>query len=430
MSSVKPVPLRRLTLLFLLAIFPTLAGADEPKTDVARALSGILIHRDGNSKTWQVLGAQESIRKGELLLGFPDGALASANGAVHLVLTSNFARRAPYPIHESAVSLAAPGDMDMDLFLDRGRIDLENVRSEGAAHVRIRFRHETWELTLGTPHAQVALEIYGRWPQGAHFVKSGNAAGEPAADLVLLVVKGQALVKAGGDRYGMRAPPGPALLHWVSQAATEEGPKQLAELPGWTRADPIGTPESRERQATLDLLRERLRAGTPIGTVLLQGLHAGDATVRRMAVFGLGAVDDLSTLVDLLADGLQADIRNWAVVALRHWIGRGAGQDQRLFEVLVHEKKIPTQQAEIVMQLLHSFDQQELARPATYEVLIDYLLHEQPAVRQLAYWHLVRLVPAGASIPFNAAGSERERQQAHERWKQLIPNGKLPPKRA
>jgi hypothetical protein len=48
-------------------------------------------------------------------------------------------------------------------------------------------------------------------------------------------------------------------------------------------------------------------------------------------------------------------------------------------------------------------------------------------VRELAHWHLVRLVAQGKDIPYDAAGPEGQRQKAFERWRALIPEGQLPP---
>jgi hypothetical protein len=62
----------------------------------------------------------------------------------------------------------------------------------------------------------------------------------------------------------------------------------------------------------------------------------------------------------------------------------------------------------------------------TYETLIDYLLHDKLAIRQLAKWHLERLVPAGRDIAYDPAGSGEARHPAYDQWKKLVPNGKLP----
>jgi hypothetical protein len=82
------------------------------------------------------------------------------------------------------------------------------------------------------------------------------------------------------------------------------------------------------------------------------------------------------------------------------------------------------------VQLLHSYGDKELARPETYETLIDYLAHEKLAVRNLAYWHLYRLVPDGRKIGYDAMAAKEARDRAIEQWRKLVPPGKLPPKPA
>ena len=68
-------------------------------------------------------------------------------------------------------------------------------------------------------------------------------------------------------------------------------------------------------------------------------------------------------------------------------------------------------------------------QPETYEVLIDYLIHEKPAIRNLAAWHLVRLVPQGKSIPYKPDGTSADAETTHAAWKKLVPGGQLPPPR-
>jgi hypothetical protein len=144
-----------------------------------------------------------------------------------------------------------------------------------------------------------------------------------------------------------------------------------------------------------------------------------------MAVYGLGALDQVAELVDALANP-KGDVRDVAVIALRHWIGRKQGQDLKLYNVLTKEKNFTPNQAAILVQLLHSFGDVQQSQPATYETLIDYLMHDKPAIRQLAYWHLVRLAPSGKDIKFDPNASAEARQSAVEQWKKVIPAGQLP----
>src|SRR5262249_48114505 len=84
--------------------------------------------------------------------------------------------------------------------------------------------------------------------------------------------------------------------------------------------------------------------------------------------------------------------------------------------------------AETTVQLLHSFGDDDLDRPETYEMLIDYLDHEKLAVRGLAHWHLIRLVPEGKKFGYNPLDPKKKRDAAVAKWRKLIPHGKMPPK--
>jgi len=403
--------------------------AEESKL-VGRAspLPGAILHRQGPEKIWRMIKPTDPIQSDDILVGVPGGAIDSRNGAVRLTLLSDLARLSPNPILESAVVLHENPDVDLDFTLDRGRIDLTNLKKDGAVHVRVHFRNKTWDLTLEGPKAKVGLELYGRWPKGIPFSKdAAKAKEEPTGDLVLIVLNGEANLKADGDRFALRAPPGPAYFHWDSVAGNDQGPQRLEELPAWARPALSMLPRAKDLGAVLKLIQQRVAENSSIQDVLIENISSDNPNVRRIAVYGLGALDDVSHLIDSLGHARHDDVRDIAVVALRAWIGRGPGQDAKLYHVLIEDKKYSPNQAEIVMQLLHSFGDNDLARPATYETLIDYLTHDKPAIRKLASWHLYRNVPAGKSIEYNPAGSEEDRQRAYDKWKKLVPSGKMPP---
>jgi hypothetical protein len=425
---------RAIALLSLLGLvcwlaYPRSAQGRERKA-VAKmsAIPGAVLHRQGPEKTWRIIKPGEAIESEDLLVAFPGGPVDSANGAVRLTLLSDLARLSHYPILESAVILHENPNVDHDFSLDRGRVDLTNRRTEGPATVRVHFRKEIWDLTLEEPKTRVALELYGRWPQGVPFSKEvGKSSDEPTADLVLLVLHGEVSLKANGNRYALRAPPGPASFHWDSVSGADRGPQRLEEPPGWARPAAVMLPRVKDLTAVLKVVQQRVTESTTIQDALAESLDSDNPNARRIAVYGLAALDDLPHLADALTNAKHPDVRDTAVPALRAWIGRAPGQDMKLYETLVNEKKYSPNQAEIVLQLLHSFGEPELARPATYDALIEYLMHDKPAVRQLASWHLSRLVPAGKDIAYNPAAPEPERQRAYDKWKELVPTGKMPP---
>jgi hypothetical protein len=84
-------------------------------------------------------------------------------------------------------------------------------------------------------------------------------------------------------------------------------------------------------------------------------------------------------------------------------------------------------EAGIVMHLLHDFSEAEKSYPETYETLIEYLRDKNPAIRNLAAWHLNRMAP-NAKIGFKPNQTADEVEKLYQQWKKYIPTGKVPPK--
>jgi hypothetical protein len=85
----------------------------------------------------------------------------------------------------------------------------------------------------------------------------------------------------------------------------------------------------------------------------------------------------------------------------------------------------PTQ-AKNMLYLLNGIEAEKLQRPATFDLLIHALNHGKTPMRELAHWHLVRLVPGGNKIAYDAAAPEAQRLQAIAEWRRLVPEGELP----
>jgi hypothetical protein len=203
-------------------------------------------------------------------------------------------------------------------------------------------------------------------------------------------------------------------------------------LPAWADPGASRTTEARRVREALDGLRQRL-GDKPLDAALAGLLESADenpdkaqaAVTRQVVVFSWGALDDLPRLLGALSDPKHVELRDTAVEALRHWIGRRAGQDLELYHFLTKQEKYPPTQAEVVLQLLHTPFQRDKAE--TYQTLIEYLRSERLPVRELARWHLYRLAPVGRSIAFDAGASAEERDKAVKKWQELIPEGQLPP---
>jgi hypothetical protein len=407
------------------------ARADQAPAPAARCVSptASLLHRPAPDKPWQVVKEGEALAPGDLILGAADAALESADGAVRLEFVGDLSGTSPFPVLETAVVLNPPDGANLSVTLDRGRIDLTNRKASGPARARVRVggldRSAEFELT--DPGSRVAVEVYGRWPAGTRFSKEPKPGDRPALAIAVLALKGSVKITGSKGEVTLSAPPGPALIQGDDLADLDPTPRHLPALPEWaTGAD---TETGRKKRAVLAHFRQLVAAGS-VEAATEELLKSDDPAERRLAVLFLGATDNLAKLGDVLAHAKHPDVWDVGVLALRHWIGRGPGQDQKLYHGLIEKAGYTPAQAASVVNLLHSFGESDLARPTTYETLIDFLRSDKLALRGLAYWHLSRLVPAGRSIGYNPLAPKDERDRAAAEWRKLIPEGQLPPRAA
>lgn len=404
------------------------AAKPKPKTktktvEVARSVSP-LFRKAGPDKPWHLVAPDQALNDGDRILGGRGVKLESKNRNVVLTQLTDLEGTSPLPIKECVIFLHANPKVDVDVTLDRGRVDLTNNRKEGEATARVRVRDDVFEVTLVKPESRVAFELFSRWPKGTPFTKNPGPEDVPVAEMFILVVNGEVDLKHELHQFALAAPPGPAMMHWDSVTGHDESPVRLEKLPEWATAPDH---PSAEALADLDRFRNLVKEKT-LPVALEDMLNSDSEKQRRFAINAMGGLDLLPLLGKAMMTAKHPDVLDNGVLALRRWIGRGPGQDIKLYNLLVDQYKFSPGHADIFMQLLHSFGDDDLSRPETYEILVAYLDHEKPGIRYLAHWHLVRLVPQGKSIPYKALESVEARKEAVDAWKKLIPTGQLPKK--
>jgi hypothetical protein len=373
---------------------------------------------------FEPLPANAPVATGEFLVALPGATLVSANGAVAVTCRADLEGTSPLPILETAVAVNPPADLDLDITLDRGRIDLVNRKPTGRAVARVTFGPLKWVVGLDSPGTRAAVEVISRWPAGSAFHRVPTDGHDPAGAAVLVVLAGTAFVSDGRTTLALSAPPGPAMVEWASTENRPLAARRLDALPAW--ADPARvSPAVKEARDAAEVLRAAFAAG-PVGPALDKLLASAKPAEKRVGLIAAGATDDLERLTRAVAGAADPAVWDFGVSVLRHWVGRGPGQDLALFKYLVGVRQFTPAQAETVVRLLHGFSADDRARPETFEVLIEYLQNEQAAVRTLSAWHLSRLVPAGKGVPFRPAATRAECEAAYKAWKALIPAGQVP----
>jgi len=426
---------RLLSLIVSLVGFAS-ATAAEPGVRVVVAQSNspaaAFSARPGNGTVFSAVPDKGEIHSGDVLFSLPGANLTTKNNAVTVHTLADFDSRSPLPVLETAYSLALPTekDVDLELILDRGRVNITNVKSAGSAIVRLRFWDQSWKVILDAPKTRVTVELCGRWPAGTRFRPADPKADPakaptPVGSLIFLVLSGSASVDRSGVTVAMRAPPGPAELRWNSLTGSVPQPQRLDKFPPWADPDLALTDDGQKLAVAADRLRKSIADdGEKACDAFLSSV---DPLSQRIALATLGGLDGIERLEKNLSTAKTQEQWDFGVTVLRHWIGRSRGQDQQFYQLLTTRSGYTDAQARIIIQLLLGFEPGDLNAPETYEVLIDYLGNSKPAIRSLAAWHLVRLVPQGKPIAFKPNANDVEARQYQLEWKKLIPSGKLPP---
>jgi hypothetical protein len=198
-----------------------------------------------------------------------------------------------------------------------------------------------------------------------------------------------------------------------------EIPEKLDELPAWANNNESTSQRAQMiRKLIEDFRTEVLK--TSLAKAAETFSTSEDPYHRALGVIVMGATDDGDGMYKVLTETKYPDTWDRAVVVVRNVLGRKPGMDQLLYQRLVEMRKLPPARAQTLLQLLHSFGDEDLAHPELYKMLTKYLGHEAMGIRGLAHWHLVRLVPEGKNIAFDPLAPKQGRKKGRDEWEKLI----------
>jgi hypothetical protein len=175
-----------------------------------------------------------------------------------------------------------------------------------------------------------------------------------------------------------------------------------------------------------------------VDVVLKEAAHSNVQPLpqRMVSIYGLTAIDDLGELLDILAseDPAHRLDRDVAVFALRRWLSQSADRGRQIYDfkekqagALMKMKRYSNGESATLLALLHDFSEERRQEKETFEYLVESLNNPKVAIRELAYWHLIRLAgPVKVPVEYNAAAPKFERERAAAEWKKLVETGKVP----
>lgn len=397
---------------------------------VSKPYPNLLLARQQGRDEWTRVTPEKTVYTSDSLVVLPGyRAGIHHNSGAELFLWGNLPELLKAPLLDAAIVIHNKPDVDLDFTLQRGRVLITNRKEQGELTTRMTFNEEAgktpevWELTLHEPGTEVAVDVLGGYARETGF----NSGEGPLCALFLVVLRGQATIKV--DRQTFRPPPESAsYMTWDNKNVGVGGPLPMdpKALEFWNKSF-ANTPQAAETVRALNELVSRPE-NVSIEVMLEESLTSEKPATRNMAVYGLGSLDNLSKLLDVLADQEErfADMRDAAIISLRSWIGRRIENDKELYDFMLNRKKFKEREAVTAMQLLHDFRDEDLKKPETWQFLIFCIKDRRPMIRELAYWHLIRLVPGTRQPKYYPGGDSEKPERAFAEWQKLIPDGGLP----
>jgi hypothetical protein len=327
----------------------------------------------------------------------------------------------PVPLYESSIVIHENPTVDVDLTINRGRVCISSVNARSQALVCLRVHNRLWQLELD-PGTEIVVELTASARPG--FEKSRQESLPPRAVLGFFVLTGQATLKDGKRSFALEKPPGPAMYLWTSDLGSSAGPLPLVSIPEWLDRD---MPVSAGVTRIVHQLRGKLAGGTPVENAVHGLVEEMDPTVVKYGIHCLAALGDIPGLIEKSNSQGSRECRIAAIDGLRHWVSQDRTNDVALFAALT--KKFGSGPAEIVMHLIHGFSENARNVPETYDHLIEYLLSDKLIIRELASRNLDTMPETRSiakTIPYESGGGVGHRIAAYDKWKQAIPDGKMP----
>ncbi len=404
-------------------------------------------------RSFQRVKSAARLYSSDLLLSLPGyRSQIQSDSGVELILWGHLPEfsdtKQIFPLFDSAATLHVPDKgIDLDFTLDRGAVLIVNRKDKGDAVVRLRFVDEVWDLSLLEPGTEIAVSLWSR------YITPYDSGEAPRSEVNLFVRRGKAAARVRVAEYpDLDSTPVAKVLSWDNKIGRVQGPVPAQDpwlqdlLAVWgdsrTPANPDKVPVSDNARAARRILSDlstRLADMKPMEVALLELFQPdsrAEDPVRFSAVHALGSLDDVTALIDILGNGkLNPYCRFAAIDALRQFIGRNEDQERKLFDpkaktgVLI-EKQFRTADARQIMELLHTPSEEQRGSPDFWMALTHLLAHEKHVIRELAIWHLARLLPEGLKkIGYNPSDPPDVLQAKAQQWKELVEAKSMPPKK-
>ena len=314
-------------------------------------------------------------------------------------------------VMQSRVRFHPPAQsFDADLSLDAGRIYLTTTRKSGGAKIRIRLAGETWDVVLPDDKSEVLVQAHTAFVPGTPYSRTDGE--KPRTEARLAVVRGTAGFAAPARFKKIDKLSTWSEVTWDSKSGRLSQPKIIeTNDPFSVRIPLIAGDLGQAIQKALSDAAQKLtdRAGV---RVLLEARMNYEETrdnilASTFAIYSYAAIadgPDTPTLVGNLYDELKERDRHYArraaVMAVSGWLAHNLGNTALFCDVMINQKLVPEEEADLIAHLLRGYSSREKGDPAAVDQLIAFLDHPNLIVREAALGNLIAFFdPEAAKKP-------------------------------
>lgn len=399
----------------------------------------VLLRLPEEGAPWGLVDAKKPVQSGKKLMSFPGFHNAvRLEGGLELTLWGNVREFFPSPrLLESIATIQDNPAFHLEVTLDRGRILVRSDANE-KRKFRLRFaipgsdRDEVWDIILRKPGTEIGIERVSFYQPESNALQQDT----PQTYVSIYVLSGEIDMQTGEEILG-RIRQGYYRL-WDNRTSVLSPPQQDRANLGkehWSR-NPYNKDLAKKLIPALESVQLKL-TNKGLDLAIAESLNAADPLQRLLAIRATGALGDVRSLLEIMdkedeQDAARGPERAEAIFVLRHWLARSKGQFDKLFNekassgILVENKKYTHFDARTILFLLRPFTVEQYRQPETYQLLIRYLGDDHLIIRELAYSQLRSLVP-NEKTGYYPGGTKEARELGQEKWKKLIPPGRLPP---
>jgi hypothetical protein len=305
-------------------------------------------------------------------------------------------------VGETQIRLLTDKTADTPAFdLVEGRALIDGSAPSGS--VKVDFGGQT--LAIDAPsQARVGLERLGQWVNGqvpAH-----------SPPLAIYSADGELKLALGQAKQTLE---GPGTV--VAEATGRFQARSDKNLPGWmTETEP-----SEKDQKLGEAFAQQFAPDQPVSKEMVVAMDSESPVTRKLAIFGLKALGDLSFLTPILDRKKDPVSRQNAAAALRSYLAQGPQAVSRLRAQL--EVDFGEQPGRTLEKLLIGYSAEEGAKKETQQRLLDLASPRSPSLphRELAIENLKTITGRDAK----GYDPEEPDEKAYNAWRSQLMQGEI-----